>query len=84
MGDELQMAQVEAAESVVVERLRAKGLLPPEPPLLPDPYLLGLMVVCDDCGSLMGSSIVIPDGGRQIVIVVDKCGCDSPLTKVNT
>lgn len=30
--DDIQMAQVEAAENAVVERLRRKGLLEPEPP----------------------------------------------------
>lgn len=30
--DDIQMAQVEAGENAVVERLRRKGLLDPEPP----------------------------------------------------
>lgn len=76
--DDIQMAQVEAGEKAVVERLRKKGLLPPQF----DPRAeLGLMVVCNACGCRMDASWVQLDGRRQAVIVVEKCNCDSPLTK---
>lgn len=75
--DDIQMAQVEAGERAVVERLRKKGLLPRYDPRTE----LGIMVVCNACGSLMDASWVNPDGSRQAVIVVEKCNCNSPLMK---
>ena len=73
--NDIQMAQVEAGEKAVVERLRRKGLLPKHDPRTE----LGIMVVCNACGSLMDASWVNPGGSRQAVIVVEKCKCSSPL-----
>lgn len=44
-----------------------------------NPFVLGLMIVCDACGSLMNGEYVLPEGGKQMVVAVDKCACDSPL-----
>lgn len=76
-NDDIRMAQVEAGEKTVVERLRKKGLLPRHDPRTE----LGIMVVCNACGSIVDASWVNPDGTRQAVIVVEKCLCDSPLMK---
>lgn len=44
--DEIQMAQVEAAENVVVKRLRRKGLLP----IVPDEtMLIDVLLLCTEC-----------------------------------
>lgn len=62
----------------LIEAMRKKGVMPPRHDQRRE---LGLMVVCDACGSIVGASWVAVNGARQMVIVVDKCGCDSPLTK---
>lgn len=55
--DEIQMAQVEAAENVVVERLRRKGLLP----TIPDEVMLvDVLLLCTECQQPIKARINTP------------------------
>lgn len=62
----------------LIEAMRKKGVMPPR---YDQRRELGLVVVCDACGSIVGASWVAVNGARQMVIVVEKCPCDSPLIK---
>lgn len=62
----------------LIDAMRKKGVTPPQHDQRRE---LGLMVVCDACGSIVDASWVAFNGRRQMVIVVQKCSCDSPLLK---
>lgn len=84
----IEYAQVEAAESVVVEGLRKEGLLPPEPPYAgtPHPAELGVIAVCDPCGSIIKAEWVVHDENpKQAILCVEKCRCDvAPWQPIET
>jgi hypothetical protein len=77
--DDIQRAQVEAGEKVIVERLRQKGLLPPAPaPLSANPHPLDLVVnvVCNPCGSLIAAQWTMrEEAPKEAILCVEKCRC---------
>lgn len=66
----------QAKHEALVNAMRKNGVMPPKHDQRRE---LGLMVVCNACGSIVDASWVAVSGSRQMVVVVEKCKCDSPL-----